>query len=282
MNNEDVKVVPGSGKCVSDFSYLCEGDVDPSLNKKIYTLVEADKNYIVYLDDDLSPEWSLTDDYDLTGMEYFGYAASRIGVLEGYAKAMLRKKQLAPLNRLLAEAMARVLGQKDDTRAKDTLNMADKYLQARGQENARTWYIYGAGSITLFSMIALIWSWLARFEIRELLGVTTHEVIMAACLGSIGAFASILLRSKTITIDAAAGSYIHYIESAARVIIGAIGGSLMALAIKANIILGTVQAYGPAGVCFFCMAAGASERILPGLIRVAERELDKESQEGVS
>ncbi len=52
----------GSGKRVSDFTPFCEGDTDPTLNKKIRALIDCDTDYIVYLDEDLYVEWSFNQD----------------------------------------------------------------------------------------------------------------------------------------------------------------------------------------------------------------------------
>ena len=68
--------VSGSAKEVSDFSSFCEGDLDPTLNKRIRVLIDADSKYIVYLDEDLYCEWSMAEDFELH--EDFGNIANTI------------------------------------------------------------------------------------------------------------------------------------------------------------------------------------------------------------
>jgi hypothetical protein len=48
----------GSGRSVSDYTAFCEGDVEPSLNKKIHLLIQKDRNHIVFVDEDGSVEWA--------------------------------------------------------------------------------------------------------------------------------------------------------------------------------------------------------------------------------
>ena len=44
----------GSGLNVEDFNVFCDGDTELTLNKKIRSLIESEKNYIVYIDDELT------------------------------------------------------------------------------------------------------------------------------------------------------------------------------------------------------------------------------------
>ena len=69
--------------------------------------------------------------------------ASRVGHLETLYATQLSCSQEELFERLLAEGMARLIGEKDEKKAMDTLNKAETYLNARGAENARTWYLQG-------------------------------------------------------------------------------------------------------------------------------------------
>src|ERR1700757_382543 len=95
--------VSGSAKEVSDFSSFCEGDLDPTLNKRIRVLIDADSKYIVYLDEDLYCEWSMAEDFELH--EDFGNIANTVGHLETLAVDRLRPNQRLPFERLVGEAM---------------------------------------------------------------------------------------------------------------------------------------------------------------------------------
>ncbi len=102
----------GSGKPVDDFSPYCEGDIEPTLNKKIHTLVDSDKNYIVYLEDELFAEysWNLEDGETPEG---FSEIANTVAHLEGLSVIYLASDQQILFRGMLGEAMARIVGDKD-------------------------------------------------------------------------------------------------------------------------------------------------------------------------
>ncbi len=54
----------GSGINVTDYSMFCEGNVEPSTNKKIKELIISDSSYIVFLDEEDGIEWASNDDYE--------------------------------------------------------------------------------------------------------------------------------------------------------------------------------------------------------------------------
>jgi hypothetical protein len=123
----------GSGKTVNDFSVFCEGDTDPSLNKKVRVLIDGDVHYLVYLDEDLFVEWT----FNQPTPSGFDDVANRIGRLETVSATQLDEEQREPFERLLGESMARILGDKNEGKAKAVLDEAEAYLKARGTENAR-------------------------------------------------------------------------------------------------------------------------------------------------
>ncbi len=263
---------PGSGHMVDDFSCLCEGDPDPSLNKTIHTLIDADKDYIVYLDDDFFVEWSARPGFEGTQSKDFGEIANRIALLETLSLTQLRACQILPFRRLLAEGMARIIGDKDRPTACETIDKAEAYVHSRGSENARSWYILGAlvaASVGLFIAAIL---WFFRGKVIPELDQTTFDVLLGALLGGAGTFLSILNRSTRIAMDPAAGAFIHYLESVARVLTGNAGALLVALAVKANVALGLTQSFDHslAALLVLCIVAGASERLVPGLIKHIE------------
>src|SRR6266487_3724682 len=98
----------GSGREVQDFTPYCEGDIEPSLHKKIQDLIDSDTDYIVYLDDEHFVQWAITDSYGDVAEE-FGEIASCVALLETQSTALLSPERAGPFRRLLAEALARSL-----------------------------------------------------------------------------------------------------------------------------------------------------------------------------
>ncbi len=261
----------GSGRNVRDFLSYCEGDIEPSLNKRIYMLIDAEKDYIVYLDDELFVEWSMTDSYGQIP-EGFGEIANRTGHLETLSMVLLKPKHIKPFRRLLAEAMARVVGDRDLSKAQECIRMAEAFLKARSLERARTWYFMASFIIAGIASISAILLWVYRNEMTPVIGMNASEVILGALLGGVGGFMSILIRSKAIEMDASAGWQIHYLEGCARVIMGITAALFMALAVKANIVLGITKAsdHSLAFLFVVCFVAGWSERFVPSLISRVE------------
>ena len=261
----------GSGRIVSDFDSFCEGDIDPTLNKRIRVLIDSYSSYIVYLDEDLSPEWSATSDYGEMP-DGFAEVANRIGHLETQSKGLLRESQIEPFARLLAEAMARILGENDHQKSAEILAHAEAYLKARSIENARIWYIGTAGILLIILCVIAAVLWIYREPSRNLVGDDAFDGVLGAIFGSIGAVFSIVTRTKSIEVDAAAGKPIHILESSVRIASGGVGAILVALAVKTNLVLGIAKSFdhSVAALLAICIVAGTSERVVPSLIKRVE------------
>jgi hypothetical protein len=254
----------GSGTWVSDFTSFCEGDVDPTLNKKIQTLIDRETDYLVYLDEDLYAEWTFNGDTP-SGFED---VANRIGRLETLSITQLLPNQRAPFERLLAESMARVLGDKNEEKAKAVLDEAEAYLKARGTENARRWYLGGVARIGLPALVIagallLALKWVPSGVWREVL-----EILGGTALGALGAFLSVASRTEGITFEPVAGPDIHRFEGGIRVVVGMAGALFVALAIKSDLLLGILHSltHPFLAMLLACLVGGASERLVPGLI----------------
>lgn len=260
--------VGGSGKTVKDYSCFCEGDIEPSLNKRIRTLVDCTSDYIVYLDDDLFVEWSLADECEVSPSG-FDSVANAIAHLETMSITQLSRDQREPFGRLLAEAMARTLGGGDEEKTKTALATAKSYLEARGTENARCWYLQGAG-ITALTALAIAGSLLlVRRGVSDSGWLEFLEVAIGAMLGGVGAALSIASRTEDIRIEPVAGPRIHRFEGATRALVGVAAALFVAIAIKAELLLGDFHSstHRFLALLVACMVAGASERLVPGLIK---------------
>ena len=271
MNSDDYKRPKGSGVTVDDFSSYCEGDIEPTLNKKIEFLIDCDVEYIVYVADDLFAQWSMTENYGRP-IPAFATISNRVNQLETLSLTSLRKSQRKALAGLLAEAMARIIGDKNEEKALEVLGMAESYYYARSAENARAWYVGGATLTASISLIAALCLWLLKGLAASSLGNNAFEVLLGTMVGGIGALLSILTRNQKIEMDPTAGSFIHYVESVSRVLAGNIGAFIIAVGIKGNFILGFTQAtnYSLATLITICTCAGASEMIVPGFIKRVE------------
>lgn len=272
---------------VDDYRALSEGDHDPSLKKDIKTLIIKDEAFIVYLDKEMCVQWSTNRKYDPARFSVdFGKVTNRIGLLESLSKYLLSDPQLEIIRRLLGEGMARLIDDSHSANAQAILDEAEKYLRDRSVERGRIWYISAAAVATILILLFTFLFWIFRDSLLPNLGYTAIEVAIGTGLGSLGAFISILLRIAKLNIDSLAGMPVHLFEGAIRIIAGTAGALLFAVAIKSNLILGAInsQEKSLALLVAICLVAGASERLVPNLIKniegtvLGDSSIDKEGR----
>ena len=262
--SDEPEPIGPSGRRVDDFEPFCEGDIDPTSNKRIRTLIDCDTNYLVYLDDDQYAEWTFNGESPLG----FDDVANRIGRLETLSRTELLPSQLELFERILAESMARILGDHKEDKAKAILDEAEAYLKARGAENARRWFLTGVAWVALpASIISGILMLILR-SASSTLWQNVLQILSACALGSLGAFLSVASRTEDITFEPAAGPSIHHFEGGIRVVVGMAGALFVALAMKGDLLLGVFYHLPIPFIALLvaCVIAGASERLVPGLI----------------
>jgi len=249
------------------FSKLREGDIDPTLNKKVLWLIDSDDDFIVYIDEDRYVEWNMNDNRML-GKDTGEYL-NKIAFLESFDTGQLSGNQREVYARMIAEGVARLF-QKDIKAAKEVLVLAEQWIGARTTEIARRWYLEGAAWASLLAAIVSIFLVFGGDLIPAAIGPMgspRNSVLLGSFAGGLGAWLSVIQRSRLTALDITAGAGMHYLEGIFRIMIGVLGALIVALAIKANII-GHVDQL--AASLLLCMVAGVSERIVPSLIEQIE------------
>ncbi len=117
------------GTVPDDFTVLNEGDLDPTFNKRIDSLVLSMRSHVVYLDEDYEIWWAINDHY---GKEprWWGEIFNKVKYLEKISRDTLPPRYLKEFRELLAEAVARALEEKDLRLSRQALNYANTYLNA--------------------------------------------------------------------------------------------------------------------------------------------------------
>lgn len=245
---------------------LTEGDLDPELNKVVRTIILVTYDFIVYLDSDLDVQWHFVDDYEPP--EYFGDVSGDATILETRSSFIKDKKKLSDVRRLIAEAIAQCLHKQPQSVSSLLLAAAEQKVQVRNRESSWLWYFGCAGSLSLVCIFLIFILWIFRLCFVTYLGNTGFEVVLGALCGPVGALLSAGSRANRLVMDANAGPSLHVLEGLSRVVVGLVGASLLALAIKGGLIMGglTFNASPLALMLALCMAAGASERLVPSLI----------------
>jgi hypothetical protein len=269
----------GEASVPRDFTLLRDGDYDPSLNKTISSLVIHDVGHIVYLDQDQIVQWQINQNYG-PFPQGFGPVLSLVGYVESLAKVVLSDAQRGPVQHLLGEGVARLIDNRDPRAAREIISKAQDIVSGP----ARFRYIIGASGPAIIACIILIaFSTITQF-VQFTLQPDVRDVIATVCMGAIGAFLSVLSRSRTIEVDLSAPVLQQYTEGLFRGVVGLMGGILVALAIKANIIAGFIDKLekGIAVFMLLGLVAGASERIIPGLVRrIEDSILTPQAKQGV-
>jgi len=216
-----------------DFSLLAEGDIEPNLNKRIEWLINADTNFVVFVGDDGFVYWDMNDNGTLAK---YGDSITRVAVLESIATNYLPRPQLLAFRRLIGEGVARLFEQNADA-AKVTFDRAEEWIKARNKERARMWFLEGATVIAVPVAVWLAYVIYHRADWRGLLTASVFDVVVGACAGAIGAWMSVVQRTRETELDISAGRSLHWLEGFARIVIGTLGAALFALGIKANMVL---------------------------------------------
>jgi hypothetical protein len=249
------------------FSDIKEGDIDPTLGKKVKWLISSNDNFIVYISEDdqdsegLYVEWNMNDG-DILKPDTGPYL-NRVGQLESVDLSYLSETRKISYKRMLAEGVARLFqGNLDASKA--ALDLAESWITARNTEVARRWYLVGSGLVALVSAFAIfaLGYWNQQFR-----AFPYFNLIIGTAFGGLGAWLSIIQRSRTAGLDVAAGPILHYLEGAFRIIAGCLGALLVAMAIKAGLF---IQADRLSLITVICMIAGVSERLVPSFIEQME------------
>jgi len=253
------------------FSNLHEGSHDPTLDKTVKWLVNSDDDFIVYIDEDLYVEWTMNDNAML-GAEA-GPLLNRVGQLEAIDTSYLSTIRIESFKRMIAESVARLF-EKNYQAAKDALDLAEAWINARNIEVARRWYLVGSGAAALVAVVLVI---AFGFRYEELHTLPYFNLASGVAFGGLGAWLSVIQRSRSAGLDVAAGPLLHYLEGAFRVMAGSLGALLVAMAIRAGLF---IQADRLSVTLVICMIAGVSERLVPSFIEQMESRTSQTSADG--
>ncbi|MBI3195435.1 MAG: hypothetical protein HYZ34_13370, partial [Ignavibacteriae bacterium] len=228
---------------------------------------------IVYLDENYDIYWSITDKYFDDGEEYsqrYGMIMNQVAELEILSEsADLPEIHLMSYRRLLGEAISRLLDDEESEIIDDAIHRASKYLNERANESARVWYFRSA--VIVVSIVILLMISISLLQVQiHVLDENYFTIVLGSLIGSFGALLSSVQRSSKLLVSPAAGKRVHYLEGATRVIVGIVGAFFVALLMKSNLISLNQSVNSELALIALCFVAGASERMVPGLVSKVE------------
>lgn len=254
-----------------DHYQLKAGDIDPELNKTIGEIVLSTNHFIVYVDSEQAVQWRTTDHHKMP--EYCGEVLNMVAALEAKSQFISNPLALRVVRRRIGEGLARCLDGHPKENSIAALREVELELEIRNKEIAWKWYFLSAMKLTAVLVAIFAVLWLLRNQARALVGSAAFEVILGSICGALGALLSVISRSNRLIMDANAGKALHQLEGLSRIGAGLIGALLVALSIKAGIILGGTRFSGNsmALLLAFCIVSGTSERLVPSLISIIEK-----------
>lgn len=266
---------------------LSPGYPHPSTLTTIKEIVMQSEAFIVTIGDGLSINRTANDKYTDYARD-FSAVTSKVQLLSMQVNQLFIKKEYRYMyKRIIAEATALVLYEKKSGNALALLKNAEERILEHGKERARMAYLYCAFIAALFAGLLLS----ATLELKKInwsfvADISRYHITLATLLGGIGAFVSAFIRRfRNYEGSTSAGLAIHRLDGLLRIVYGCVAGLILTLAIYSNTFLGflnTASVNQPWVIYFFAAMAGASEFLVPNLIKatVTKPLFNKTAEEG--
>lgn len=244
-------------------------------------LVLATEDYIVFIDNENDLDWKTSDNFDNKKFENdneskYNKIANEIANIESIPCDNLEEKIVLNFKRQIGEALIRNF-ERDFDNAGKMLELAKQYIIARSSEKSRFLYLKSSGITAISAMFLGIVSWFLREIIIELIGNTVFFVWLSFLIGALGALLSIILRIGKTNLDYHATDKLHYLEGSSKIFAGMISALLVALCIKAEIIVPVIKDLNSTHLAMIIggLIAGASERLAPSIIKKIDGKKSK-------
>jgi len=247
------------------------GKVDPECGATVAWIAGQGKDYAVFLsDDDVIHYWY----HRVEFCDGFNDTIRRASALEALPVADLQRAHCQDFRRLIAYAIAVALDEdeKTNSRAELLLDNAEAYFTARRTEQVRVWNVLSSALAAMIAALVALVIWWIRGRVAQEIGQPGLEIALASAAGCVGAFVSITLRLGTYSPNLEAAQPVHMLEAVARVLCGGVAAAALYLAIRAGVVLSSamIDTHRIATILFLSLGAGASERLLPGLLARAD------------
>ncbi len=256
------------------------GDDDPTTGKKITYIAFQTEAFIITLDEEINLNW-----YAESDMKYaadFGEVVSQVNLTEASVDRIFSDKpNRIAYKKMLADVLARVMDECSSKTAMKILQEIKERVKKHSEEEVRMAYIkYAVVSVVVVGILViltLIW----RKELASLINQPdVFKIIVCTMLGGVGAFITTFARFNNYKGSVIAGLPIHRLDGFLRVFYGLIAGIVIALAIKGKVIAAfAMPDLEPWFLYFFAMMAGASEVIIPNLVKQAENRTEPTREE---
>jgi len=253
---------------------ISAGEKDDTTGETIIYVVYSTKDFIVTIDKKLSLNWETSDGFDRYATD-FGEIISSVELSDALVDRVFAdwNTQLA-YKKMLGSVIGRLLDDGESSSARKQLTIVDERINAHGRERMRMSYI----NFALLSVVCIAIAFLLTrvFKLDTSLSPDNLYLVWCVMLGGIGAFITTFARFQRYQGDLVAGVGIHRLDGFLRIFYGLIAGLIIFYAVKANVLIGfgnDSKNSQPWLYYFLAMVAGASEVLIPNLIKQSEGEL---------
>lgn len=247
-------------------------DIDPTTGRKIIYIAYQTDSLYVSIDDAMNLNWSASKALDYP--EGFGKILSHVSLTEALVdRIFVGKRNRLAYKKILAEVLARLLD-RDTSSAEMIMKEAKQRVLAHSKERVRMAYINNAVLSVILVGVVVILITLFKTQVLGAVGGDKEilKIILCTLLGGIGAFITTFLRFQNYRGSIISGLPIHRLDGCLRVFYGLVAGLLISLAIKGKVLAAFADSDSPWILFFFAMIAGASEVLIPNLVRQVESQ----------
>jgi hypothetical protein len=252
------------------------GDIDPTTGREMIYICYQTPDFLVSIDRDYNLNW-----FGSEKLKYapdFGEVSSQVNLMDALVNRIFGdKKNRLAYKKILGDVLSTLLDDEDSTTAKQILEETKNRILLHSKERIRMAYINASILTVILIGLLTILTVLFRADILEQIGdPAIFRILVCTLLGGVGAFVTTFARFKDYQGSIISGLPIHRLDGFLRVFYGLVAGIIISLAIKSKMIAGFADDnQQPWLLYFFAMIAGASEVLIPNLVKQAENQTIK-------
>lgn len=247
------------------------GDINVKL------LIHETNDFIIFVNTSNDLDWVTSDEFDQREANKSNdrmEVLNKIAALECKPNKHLDQEVITNFKRLLGESLSRSFSG-DDSNAINGLKIAEDYIEERGKELSREWYLSSAGQLSISLLLLGITIWSLHPYLENTLGKEFLSFFYMAISGSLGALLSISLRMGNENMNHHAGKKIHELEAKYRILSGTLSGLVLSIAVSTKMILPVLSELPDPKLALLVIAffGGMSERLVPSISQNLEKKM---------
>ena len=256
-----------------NYNDLKKGDKIPERNRYIKEIISEDKHYIVYLDEKDIICWGF-DQSNYSSEKDFGNVENQISFWESTCNRLFNKNESFDYKCLLAEGYARMLDSGDIKAANRIIDNTSERIKVQGEQILRQNYLL-ASFLATCGVIILLFTLVFIIKNNSIIKISTniYEILVTSLMGGLGSFIFTMIRAIDYKPILSYGKRVHRVDGYLRIVYGLIGGAIVAVGVKSDIIFGFLNTGTPNLYVLYFLGAisGASEKLLPNIIDQSEK-----------